>query len=49
MKFKTSVTFDLETIEGIRSLVRQGNYRNKSHVVEDAVKKLIKERGNKDE
>jgi len=46
MKFKTSVTFDLETIEGIRKLVREGNYRNKSHVVELAVKKLIIEERN---
>lgn len=43
MKYKTSVSFDDETIFGIRDLVRSGFFRNKSHVVEFAVKKLIKE------
>jgi len=42
MKFKTSVTFDEDTIYGIRELVRSGHFRNKSHVVEYAVKNLIK-------
>ena len=42
MKYKTSVTFDEETIYGIRELVRYGYFRNKSHVVEFAVKQLIK-------
>lgn len=43
MKYKTSVSFDLETIEGIRDLMRNRNFRNKSHVVEYAIKKLIEE------
>jgi len=43
MKFKTSVSFEEDTIFGIRELIRSGNFRNKSHVVEFAVKKLIKE------
>ena len=43
MKYKTSVSFDIETIEGIRNLMRNGNFRNKSHVVEFAIKKLINE------
>ena len=42
MKFKTSVSFDEETITNIRELVRRGLFRNKSHVVEYAVRKLIK-------
>ena len=41
MKFKTSVSFDEDTILGIRELLRKGHFRNKSHVVEYAVKKLI--------
>jgi Arc/MetJ-type ribon-helix-helix transcriptional regulator len=41
MKHKTSVAFDKKTIEGIRYLIRSGNFRNKSHVVEFAVKKLL--------
>lgn len=43
MKFKTSVSFDEETIVDIRSLIREGKFRNKSHVVEYAVKKLVRE------
>ena len=43
MKYKTSVSFDDETIFAIRELVRSGFFRNKSHVVEFTVKKLIKE------
>lgn len=46
MKHKTSVTFDEETISGIRDLIRQGLFRNKSHATEYAVKKLIEERKN---
>jgi Arc/MetJ-type ribon-helix-helix transcriptional regulator len=41
MKFKTSVSFDEETIDGIRKLIRNGSYRNKSDVVEFAANKLI--------
>ena len=44
MKFKTSVTFDEDTIYGIRKLIREGIFRNKSHVVEYAVKNLIREK-----
>jgi len=43
MKHKTSVSFDEETIIGIRDLMRLGLFRNKSHVVEYSVKKLVKE------
>ena len=41
MKYKTSVSFDMKTIEGIRELIRGGSFRNKSHVVEYAVIKLL--------
>ena len=44
MKFKTSVSFDMETIERIRELIRDGSFRNKSHVVEYAVMKLIEDK-----
>ena len=43
MKYKTSVSFDEETIIGIRELLRLGLFRNKSHVIEFSIKKLIKE------
>lgn len=44
MKHKTSVALELETIMEIQSLVRTGKFRNKSHVMEYAVKKLVKEK-----
>jgi Arc/MetJ-type ribon-helix-helix transcriptional regulator len=43
MKFKTSVSFDEDTISGIRALIRRKHFRNKSHVVEFAVAKLLEE------
>lgn len=41
MKYKTSVALDEETIFKMRELVRKGEFRNKSHVMEYAIKKLI--------
>ena len=43
MNYKTSVSFEDKTIFGIRKLVRSGSFRNKSHVVEYAVNKLIED------
>ena len=43
MKHKTSVAFDETTILGILELMRSGTFRNKSHVVEYAVLKLLRE------
>lgn len=43
MKHKTSVSFEEETIIKIRELIRTGKFRNKSHVVEYAIQKLIEE------
>ncbi|MBR9706415.1 hypothetical protein GOV14_05245 [Candidatus Pacearchaeota archaeon] len=40
MKERASFTFDKETIEIINELIEKGKYRNKSHVVEDAIKCL---------
>ncbi len=48
MKHKTSVAFEEDTIYAIRELVRSGSFRNKSHVVEFAVKKLVEEVKNND-
>ncbi len=42
MKHKTSVALDEETLAAMRELVRNGLFRNKSHVMEFAVKKLLK-------
>ncbi len=43
MKFKMSVSLDEETIVLIRDAFRTGSFRNKSHVVEHAVKSYLKE------
>jgi Arc/MetJ-type ribon-helix-helix transcriptional regulator len=45
MKHKTSISFDEETICKIRALVRSGKFRNKSHVMEYAIKKLTEVEG----
>lgn len=44
MKLKTSVALDEETLTQMRELVRDGSFRNKSHVMEFAVKRLIEGR-----
>jgi len=43
MKQKLSVTLDEETIMEIQEKLRSGIFRNKSHVVELAIKKLLEE------
>lgn len=43
MKVKTSVALDMETLMLMSKLVRNGQFRNKSHVMEFAVRKLIDE------
>src|SRR3989344_8970085 len=42
-KVRVSATIDTETMNIVRVLLKNGNYRNKSHVIEDAIK-LLKER-----
>ena len=41
MKQKISITIDEETVHDIIKSISSGKYRNKSHVVEYAVKKLL--------
>jgi Arc/MetJ-type ribon-helix-helix transcriptional regulator len=41
MKIKTSVALDEETLVKISELVRSGSFRNKSHVMEYAIIKLV--------
>lgn len=41
MKHKLSITIDEETVFDILKSVESGKFRNKSHVVEYAVKKLL--------
>gem|GEM_PF-519825 len=43
MKQKISVTIDEETVLDILDSIRTGKFRNKSHVVEFAVKKLLED------
>ncbi len=40
MKIRTSATIDPETKKLIDSLIKSGSYRNKSHVIENAIKLL---------
>lgn len=42
-KERASFTFDKETIEVLDKILKKGRFRNKSHVVEEAIKKLEKE------
>jgi len=50
MKERASFTFDKETILAIENLVNSGKYRNKSHVVEAAIRELQeKEKAEKQE
>jgi len=41
MKSKLSVTLDGELVQEIFKILSTGKFRNKSHVVEFAVKKLL--------
>jgi Arc/MetJ-type ribon-helix-helix transcriptional regulator len=43
MKKRISATIDQETEEMIELLLKKGKYRNKSHVIEEAIK-LLKEK-----
>jgi Arc/MetJ-type ribon-helix-helix transcriptional regulator len=43
MKIKLSISMDDSTVSLIEEHVRQGRFRNKSHAVEYAVNKLIRE------
>jgi len=41
MKYQTSVTIDEEIMLKIKEKLREGTYRNKSHLFEFAVRKLL--------
>ena len=40
MKERISATVDRETLRLIKKLLEKGKYRNKSHVIEEAIKLL---------
>ena len=42
MKSRISATVDEETIKLIDSIMKRGDYRNKSHIIEKAIKKMAK-------
>jgi Arc/MetJ-type ribon-helix-helix transcriptional regulator len=44
-KERISATVDKETIKRIEKILKNGNYRNKSHVIESAIKLLEEESG----
>jgi Arc/MetJ-type ribon-helix-helix transcriptional regulator len=44
MKNKLSITLDDETVFAIQNAISSGRFRNKSHVVEFAVRRLIEEK-----
>jgi len=43
MKEKISITIDNKNVKEIEKAVKEGRFRNKSHAVEYAVIKLLKE------
>ncbi|MEK6943546.1 MAG: hypothetical protein AABX00_05775 [Nanoarchaeota archaeon] len=43
MKQKLSITMDNEAVRDIEQSIKSGKFRNKSHFVEYAVKKLLEE------
>ncbi len=45
MKQVFAVSLESETIKKIREAARKGHFRNHSHVVEEAVKNLLREEG----
>lgn len=44
MKHVVSFSLDKETIFKLRDLLRNSSYRNKSHLVEEAIKKLARDK-----
>lgn len=47
MKLQTSITIDEEVMLKIKEKLRDGSFRNNSHLFEFAVRKLLIEEGNK--
>lgn len=47
MKVRVSATIDKRTLEILNSLLKEGNFRNKSHIIEKAIK-LLDEKERKD-
>jgi len=43
MKHQTSITIDAEVMQKVKELLRDGTYRNQSHIFEYAIRKLLDE------
>ena len=43
MKQKISISIDEEKIKEIEEIIKQGRFRNKSHILEYSLNKLLKE------
>lgn len=46
MKERASFTFDKETLKILDELVKSGKFRNRSHAVEESIKRAKKEAEN---
>lgn len=46
MKQKLSITLDEKTIRMVEKTIKEGLFRNKSHVVEFSLNKVLKEKQN---
>ncbi len=46
MKQKLSITIEEETIKLLDEILKEGRFRNKSHLVEYSINKFLKEREN---
>jgi Arc/MetJ-type ribon-helix-helix transcriptional regulator len=44
MKVRISATIDEKTKKIIEENLKEGNYRNKSHIIEEAIKQLKKKK-----
>jgi len=47
MKIQTSITVDQEIMLKLKERIRDGSFRNKSHLFEFAVRKLLEGEGKK--
>lgn len=43
MKTRISATIDEKTLDIIKRILKKGKYRNQSHIIEEAIKKIEKE------
>lgn len=46
MKQKVSISIDEETIDLVREIVKEGRFRNQSHIIEYSLNKFLAEQKN---